>query len=35
MDLTGVEVSLDVPLAFNNLKEETGGFFFPVDAKTS
>ena len=34
-DLTGVEVTLEVPVPFNNLKEETGGFFLPIDAKTS
>jgi len=36
VDLTGVVVvNLEVPLDFNNLKEEAGGFFLQVDAKTS
>ncbi|MCI13456.1 hypothetical protein A2U01_0034574, partial [Trifolium medium] len=36
VDLTGVVVvNFEVPLDFNNLKEETGGFFLLVDAKTS
>jgi hypothetical protein len=36
VDLTGVVVvNLEVALDFNNLKEETGGFFLLFDAKTS
>lgn len=35
MDLTGVEMNLEVPMPFQNLNEETDAFFLPTDSKTS
>ena len=35
MDLTGVDVNLEVPITCSNLKEETGTLLLPFDSKIS
>lgn len=35
VDLTGVELNLEIPTAFKNSNEETGCFFFLIDGKAS